>query len=1040
MEVEVVDANPVLQDDGTYVITVDSTTDEDNVSSSGYDDGGGAYSGGGNNGPDGLPDGKTSLREAILVANRHAGPDIIKFNIPLTDSGYDTPEFPDAFKIDVSGSYFIISTPSLIIDGTSQEQITGDLHTTIDEPNNMPVIGNATRGPEIIVDFASSINSSSAIIIKAGNVTIKGLGFYNKDSNRVITSLNAITPIENLMIENCDFVNNNYGALRITNSNNITIRNNVFQNNPTSGNGVDIVEGVDDEDATIEGNQFINNINSGIKWRSNNSSNVTISNNLIKFHDYVPGVEIKSGISIENNSVKYLIENNVLVENKQHNITIGVDGQVDVATATIRNNIIYGEDTILNINIHPEGEISPRTLNDVGDIDTGPNDVQNYPVIESVDYLGAGQYRISGDLDSNPSESPFTIEICESYDHPSGHGGCIQSLGTTTANSPWSTTVTIPGSDGTDNRIFSALATNSNGSTSEFSENFVASVSNPDYSIIEYDVELVYPIDNIEIDDTTPQLDWNPAVESETGFLDPDIHHYEIYIDGVYYDSTIDAVTQYQITSPLSLGSHNWQIVAFRQLGDGSFVETARSGVEDFIIIELIYSFEPVYPVDVTIDDTTPLFDWTDLDPESDFDYYELYVNDSLVATSILESEFDCELPTVTCELTEGNHSWYVIAFRIEDDSSITEVTRTSTANFSISIPVVPSIDDFVDDIESAVSNFSDSFVLFSQGLPALVAILTTISSFALMFPSVSDIFSAFGVLTGIVIPRKKKFWGIVFDQATSKPIPFAVIRLLDYHPNILKDSFVDSSSQLSAVSDQQKENTSSKLEASDSAKATSDKHSSSLLAQTISDLDGKYGLLVDQSGKFSIQVVADGYTPFFKDISVSPGSEVIFDIPLVLADKKANYFNKLKFVFKQNFVKYFRVFITILMIIGFFYSLFVTINYPITINYIILAAYGVLFILNLIVLVRELKREAGRVLDDDNKPIDGAIVRFYKDGSQLEVALSDSSGKLKVNLPSGDYNIKAFKQGYNLQKNLSNISINKNGFLIKDIRLEKTL
>ena len=90
MEVEMVDANPVW-DGSKYVITVDTTTDEDNVSTAGFDDGAGAYSGGGVNGPDGLANGKTSLKEAIYVANQISAlgqPITIGFNIPVTDTNH----------------------------------------------------------------------------------------------------------------------------------------------------------------------------------------------------------------------------------------------------------------------------------------------------------------------------------------------------------------------------------------------------------------------------------------------------------------------------------------------------------------------------------------------------------------------------------------------------------------------------------------------------------------------------------------------------------------------------------------------------------------------------------------------------------------------------------------------------------------------------------------------------------------------------------------------------------------------------------------
>ena len=125
------------------------------------------------------------------------------------------------------------------------------------------------------------------------------------------------------------------------------------------------------------------------------------------------------------------------------------------------------------------------TANDSGDSDTGANNLMNYPTITKIEYLGTGKYKVYGNIDNTAAgESPFTIEVCESELTVSGHGDCVQSLGTTTANSPWNVEVTVSGSNGADGRVFSTLATNALGSTSEFSSNFVANSSNPNYTII----------------------------------------------------------------------------------------------------------------------------------------------------------------------------------------------------------------------------------------------------------------------------------------------------------------------------------------------------------------------------------------------------------------------------------------------------------------------------------------------------------------------------------------------------------------------------
>ncbi|MCA9383708.1 cadherin-like domain-containing protein, partial [Candidatus Dojkabacteria bacterium] len=120
MEVELVDGNPVKQQDNSFIITVDVATDnQDNVSNSGYDDGSGVYSGGGNEGPDGLANGETTLREAILVANSHPGLDKIEFASGVTTIALTSP-LPE-----ITDPIFIDGKKTVIIDGTSAGSTNG---------------------------------------------------------------------------------------------------------------------------------------------------------------------------------------------------------------------------------------------------------------------------------------------------------------------------------------------------------------------------------------------------------------------------------------------------------------------------------------------------------------------------------------------------------------------------------------------------------------------------------------------------------------------------------------------------------------------------------------------------------------------------------------------------------------------------------------------------------------------------------------------------------------------------------------------------
>lgn len=111
------------------------------------------------------------------------------------------------------------------------------------------------------------------------------------------------------------------------------------------------------------------------------------------------------------------------------------------------------------------------TANDPGDGDTGPNGLQNYPVIAS-SVISAGNFNITGTLNSTPNTT-FQLEFfAGAAADPSGFGEGQSFLGsktvTTDANGDVSFTATLPVAAGV-GRVISATATDSAGNTSEFS-------------------------------------------------------------------------------------------------------------------------------------------------------------------------------------------------------------------------------------------------------------------------------------------------------------------------------------------------------------------------------------------------------------------------------------------------------------------------------------------------------------------------------------------------------------------------------------------
>jgi Concanavalin A-like lectin/glucanases superfamily len=135
-----------------------------------------------------------------------------------------------------------------------------------------------------------------------------------------------------------------------------------------------------------------------------------------------------------------------------NDIGVAVIGDVAINNAILGNSIFsnggLGIDLIGN-DTGPCGE----TPNDHCDVDTGPNDLQNYPVITSV-MSGGGNVTISGTLDSVASTS-FDLEFFSSPAcHSSGFGQGKHFLGSTTVATNGSCSATfgpvsfqLPGGD-----------------------------------------------------------------------------------------------------------------------------------------------------------------------------------------------------------------------------------------------------------------------------------------------------------------------------------------------------------------------------------------------------------------------------------------------------------------------------------------------------------------------------------------------------------------------------------------------------------------
>jgi hypothetical protein len=138
----------------------------------------------------------------------------------------------------------------------------------------------------------------------------------------------------------------------------------------------------------------------------------------------------------------------------------------------VRGNSIH-DNARLGINLVAASDAQPGvTLNDTGDADAGPNNLQNFPVLQSA-VSSSGGTTIQGTLSSTPS-STFTLDLYASAAaDPSGFGEGATFLGSVlvrtnllgTATFTASFTAVVPAG-----QVVTATATGPGGNTSEFSE------------------------------------------------------------------------------------------------------------------------------------------------------------------------------------------------------------------------------------------------------------------------------------------------------------------------------------------------------------------------------------------------------------------------------------------------------------------------------------------------------------------------------------------------------------------------------------------
>ena len=468
--------------------------------------------------------GQGSLRQAILDANvSNTSPDIIVFNIPGTGP----------HRIAPVTALPIITGPT-VIDGFSQQ--TGASRNTLAVGNNAvlkvelsgPGVTSGTTG--LHFNFFNCavrglvINGfATGIIVNGANGIVDGC-FIGTDvtgtaarpnGEGIRVNLNGDTAViggTTAAARNLISGNSTRGVHINASALNVSVQGNYIGTNAQgtaalpNGEGVILTTAPDigspntaiiGGTAAGAGNLISGNSRNGITVNASSSGVIIRGNRIGTAADGVKalgnlqhGIEIAVG-SPSNTSIGGTSagEGNVIAYNGRDGISATVGAGTRILGNSIHTNGSTQND--LGIDLGPDGV----TANDPSDSDSGPNGLQNFPLITSVT-SGNGVVQIAGSLNSSP-QFTFRIEFFRTgAADPSRPLQGRTFIGSTTVtadfngNASFNVTFQTPATDGQ----ITATATDPNGNTSEFSPPVLA-ITSPRGMVVNVGTRVVYQIE-----------------------------------------------------------------------------------------------------------------------------------------------------------------------------------------------------------------------------------------------------------------------------------------------------------------------------------------------------------------------------------------------------------------------------------------------------------------------------------------------------------------------------------------------------------------
>jgi len=232
-------------------------------------------------------------------------------------------------------------------------------------------------------------------------------------------------------------------------------------------------------------------------------------------------------------------------------------------------------------------------------------------------------------------------------------------------------------------------------------------------------------------------------------------------------------------------------------------------------------------------------------------------------------------------------------------------------------------------------------------------------------------------VLINLVLRRR--YWGLVINDKTFKPVSFAKVKLVHFQN-------------------------------------TKDKITKKVLATTLSDINGRYTF--NYKGEFKnlfLEVRCAGYKVFYKEIDtlehLTHNSEMVYDVYLSPKNKTINLDLPTTII---NYIA--NTLIFIVAVIGLLTSIYSQLTYSESQGFVMSAVYIFIIYCALSNLFKRYTLKKLEVIESLlMHKIPGAVVRLYDRKHQLHIAVTNSNGYVLLDWIPGEHQILVTKKGYEL-------------------------